>query len=286
MFGFVKPLVPELKVKDSDFYRSVYCGLCRSMSKHTGGISAFTLSYDMTFFALCRMALSDTELSFERIRCKAHPMKKRTVCRDNAELEFAARASGILVYYNCKDDVRDEKGIKRMIAKMLLPYAKRIDKKAALPDISAKTEEYLSKLSLLERENCPRPDEVADVFGRLLGELLSVGYEEATATVAREIGYHTGRWVYLADAVCDYKKDKKENKYNPFIFAFESDEEAEKSLSSDISDILTLELRSLDRAIALIEPPRSDAVMRCITNIVRGGMENSLIMAMRKEAEK
>lgn len=286
MFGFVKPLVPELKVKDSDFYRSVYCGLCRSMSKHTGGISAFTLSYDMTFFALCRMALSDTELSFERIRCKAHPMKKRTVCRDNAELEFAARASGILVYYNCKDDVRDEKGIKRMIAKMLLPYAKQIDKKAALPDISAKTEEYLSKLSLLERENCPRPDEVADVFGRLLGELLSVGYEEATATVAREIGYHTGRWVYLADAVCDYKKDKKENKYNPFIFAFESDEEAEKYLSSDISDILTLELRSLDRAIALIEPPRSDAVMRCITNIVRGGMENSLIMAMRKEAEK
>ena len=286
MFGFVKPLVPELKVKDSDFYRSVYCGLCRSMSKHTGGISAFTLSYDMTFFALCRMALSDTELSFERIRCKAHPMKKRTVCRDNAELEFAARASGILVYYNCKDDVRDEKGIKRMIAKMLLPYAKRIDKKAALPVISAKTEEYLSKLSLLERENCPRPDEVADVFGRLLGELLSVGYEEATATVAREIGYHTGRWVYLADAVCDYKKDKKENKYNPFIFAFESDEEAEKYLSSDISDILTLELRSLDRAIALIEPPRSDAVMRCITNIVRGGMENSLIMAMRKEAEK
>lgn len=286
MFGFVKPLVPELKVKDSDFYRSVYCGLCRSMSKHTGGISAFTLSYDMTFFALCRMALSDTELSFERIRCKAHPMKKRTVCRDNAELEFAARASGILVYYNCKDDVRDEKGIKRMIAKMLLPYAKQIDKKAALPDISAKTEEYLSKLSLLERESCPRPDEVADVFGRLLGELLSVGYEEATATVAREIGYHTGRWVYLADAVCDYKKDKKENKYNPFIFAFESDEEAEKYLSSDISDILTLELRSLDRAIALIEPPRSDAVMRCITNIVRGGMENSLIMAMRKEAEK
>lgn len=286
MFGFVKPLVPELKVKDSDFYRSVYCGLCRSMSKHTGGISAFTLSYDMTFFALCRMALSDTELSFERIRCKAHPMKKRTVCRDNAELEFAARASGILVYYNCKDDVRDEKGIKRMIAKILLPYAKRIDKKAALPDISAKTEEYLSKLSLLERENCPRPDEVADVFGRLLGELLSVGYEEATATVAREIGYHTGRWVYLADAVCDYKKDKKENKYNPFIFAFESDEEAEKYLSSDISDILTLELRSLDRAIALIDPPRSDAVMRCITNIVRGGMENSLITAMRKEAEK
>ncbi len=286
MFGFVKPLVPELKVKDSDFYRSVYCGLCRSMSKHTGGISAFTLSYDMTFFALCRMALSDTDVSFERIRCKAHPTKKQTVLCDNAELEYAARVSGVLVYYNCKDDLRDEKGIRRAGAKMLLPYARRINKKAALPDISAKTEEYLLRLSSLEKENCPRPDEAADVFGELLGELLSFGYEGAKAAVAREIGYHTGRWVYLADAVCDYKKDIKNHRYNPFIFAFESAEEAEKYLSSDISDILTLELRALYRATALIDPPETEAIMRCITNIVRGGMENSLVTAMRKEAEK
>ena len=286
MFGFVKPLVPELKVKDSDFYRSVYCGLCRSMSKHTGGISAFTLSYDMTFFALCRMALSDTDVSFERIRCKAHPTKKRTVLCDNAELEYAARVSGVLVYYNCKDDLRDEKGIRRAGAKMLLPYARRINKKAALPDISAKTEKYLLRLSSLEKENCPRPDEAADVFGELLGELLSFGYEGAKAAVAWEIGYHTGRWVYLADAVCDYKKDIKNHRYNPFIFAFESAEEAEKYLSSDISDILTLELRALYRATALIDPPETEAIMRCITNIVRGGMENSLVTAMRKEAEK
>ena len=286
MFGFVKPLVPELKVKDSDFYKSVYCGLCRSMSRHTGGISTFTLSYDMTFFALCRMALSDTELSFERIRCKAHPMKKRTVCRDNAELEFAARASGVLVYYNCKDNIADEKGLKRTLYKLLLPYARRINKKAALPDISERTEKYLCELSALEKENCPRPDEVADVFGKLLGELIAFGYEGERASVAREIGFHTGRWVYLADAVCDYKKDLKEGKYNPFIFAFETSEAAEKYLSSDVSDILTLELCALDRAIALIDPPKADGIMRCITNIVHGGMENSLITAMRKEAEK
>ena len=213
-------------------------------------------------------------------------MNERTVLCDNAELEYAARVSGVLVYYNCKDDLRDEKGIRRAGAKMLLPYARRINKKAALPDISAKTEEYLLRLSSLEKENCPRPDEAADVFGELLGELLSFGYEGSKAAVAREIGYHTGRWVYLADAVCDYKKDIKNHRYNPFIFAFESAEEAEKYLSSDISDILTLELRALYRATALIDPPETEAIMRCITNIVRGGMENSLVTAMRKEAEK
>ena len=76
------------------------------------------------------------------------------------------------------------------------------------------------------------------------------------------------------------------DKYNSCIFAFETSEAAEKYLSSDVSDILTLELCALDRAIALIDPPKADGIMRCITNIVHGGMENSLITAMRKEAEK
>ena len=29
MFGYVTPLVDELKVKEHIFYKSVYCGLCR-----------------------------------------------------------------------------------------------------------------------------------------------------------------------------------------------------------------------------------------------------------------
>ncbi len=256
------------------------------MKKHTGDISAFTLSYDMTFFALCRMALSDTDISLKRIRCKAHPLRRRTVCCDNPELEYTARVSGVLVYYNCRDDIRDEKGAKRMLAKAFLPYARRMNKKAALPEISAKTEKYISELSALEDERCPSPDMVADKFGRLLSELLSFGYKGTKAEIAKEIGYHTGRWVYLADAVCDYRKDVKENRYNPFICAFDSADEAEKYLSSDISDILTLELCALDRAIALAETPKHEELMRCIMNIIHGGMENSLILMMRKEAEK
>lgn len=82
------------------------------------------------------------------------------------------------------------------------------------------------------------------------------------------------------------QKYVKENKYNPFIYAFDSADKAKKYLSSDISDILTLELCSLDRAIALIDKPKHEELMRCIMNIIHGGMENSLILMMRKEAEK
>ena len=31
MFGFVRPYKDELKVKDYELFRSVYCGLCHSL---------------------------------------------------------------------------------------------------------------------------------------------------------------------------------------------------------------------------------------------------------------
>ena len=31
MFGYVKPLSDELLVKEHNFYRATYCGICRAM---------------------------------------------------------------------------------------------------------------------------------------------------------------------------------------------------------------------------------------------------------------
>ena len=45
MFGYVKPYVPELKVKENEFYRATYCGLCRALGRKSRFLS-FTLSYD------------------------------------------------------------------------------------------------------------------------------------------------------------------------------------------------------------------------------------------------
>ena len=36
MFGYVKPVVGELLVKEHEFYKATYCGICRAMKKHTG----------------------------------------------------------------------------------------------------------------------------------------------------------------------------------------------------------------------------------------------------------
>ena len=57
MFGYVKPNIPELKVKDNELYKATYCGLCRAMGKCTGCASRFTLSYDFAFAAVLRLAV-------------------------------------------------------------------------------------------------------------------------------------------------------------------------------------------------------------------------------------
>ena len=45
MFGYVKPVADELLVKEHNFYRATYCGICRAMQKHTGRLCALSLTY-------------------------------------------------------------------------------------------------------------------------------------------------------------------------------------------------------------------------------------------------
>ena len=52
MFGYVKTDKPEMKVKEYEAYRGLYCSLCKAMGKHFGVFSRLTLSYDITFLVL------------------------------------------------------------------------------------------------------------------------------------------------------------------------------------------------------------------------------------------
>ena len=52
MFGYVRPLRDELKCRDFDLYRAVYCGLCAAMRRRYGWLAPMFLNYDFTFLAL------------------------------------------------------------------------------------------------------------------------------------------------------------------------------------------------------------------------------------------
>ncbi|RGC58099.1 hypothetical protein DXA92_06340 [Agathobaculum butyriciproducens] len=52
MFGFIRPVKAELRVKEADRFQQVYCGLCHAIRAEYGRFYTLFLSYDMTFFAL------------------------------------------------------------------------------------------------------------------------------------------------------------------------------------------------------------------------------------------
>ncbi|NLT39458.1 MAG: hypothetical protein GXX89_03220, partial [Clostridiales bacterium] len=58
MFGYVRPLKGELKVREYEMYQAAYCGLCAAMKRRYGGISTLLLNYDLTFLAVLLLSLS------------------------------------------------------------------------------------------------------------------------------------------------------------------------------------------------------------------------------------
>ena len=125
MFGYVKPVVSEMLVREHEFYKATYCGICRAMKNHTGVLSNVTLSYDSVFLALIRMLyIPDEEFKAEKKRCIAHPAKKRPMLKENSAIEYTAKAFAVLTYFKIKDDLADEDGIKK------IGYKKKLHEKA------------------------------------------------------------------------------------------------------------------------------------------------------------
>jgi hypothetical protein len=58
MFGYIRPVQSELKVKDAELYKALYCGLCRVMKKEVSSVLPLSISYDYVLLAAVRAGLS------------------------------------------------------------------------------------------------------------------------------------------------------------------------------------------------------------------------------------
>ena len=243
-----------------------------------------TLSYDMVFFALVRGALAGDRYVLRKKRCAFHPLKKRVMMTGSPSLEYAAYINSILVYYKLLDDVSDERGIKRAASRVLSGAAAKIKKKArGLSSLEEKIKEGLSQLADMERARTGSPDEAAEAFGRVMAECLSYGLPERQARIAYEAGRHTGRAVYLADAACDFRKDRKSGSYNPFVIAFNGKmgEDGERL----IKDAVLMELASLERVLRLIDYTDFDLTRECVMNVAVFGIKNAFFSEFEKEKQ-
>lgn len=220
MFGYIKTDKAELRMKEYELYKAVYCTLCRESGRRYGFLARMTLSYDFTFLALLAMAQADEEPCAKKGRCVVNPAKKCSyICGGSMEaFGLSSAASVILLYYKLQDNKADEKGLKWIGYAVLSALAKGAHKKAArdYPQIEALAAEYYAAQTQAEKENEILLDAASEPTAEMLGKLCCLTGPESNARVLQRMGYCLGKWIYLMDAAEDYEEDKKKGRFNPF----------------------------------------------------------------------
>lgn len=217
MFGYVKPYRPSLVAGDYEFYRAVYCGVCRSMKRLTGPLTSFSLSYDFVFLALVRLLCGENHVRIVPRRCIAHPLRRRPMLTDSAAVDYAARVSAILIYYKLLDDKRDKRFLGKLPPAAALSVFSRARRRAALPELDERIAAHLAALSEAEKQGVASVDIPAGIFGELLGDIFAYDAPQEHARALWELGNTVGRFVYAADAAEDFEDDLRSGNYNPYV---------------------------------------------------------------------
>ena len=272
MFGYIRTDVPQMRVRENEYYRAVYCGLCRAQGKCTGQCSRFTLNYDITFLALLRIALETESVEIKRGRCIAHPLKKRAYVAFCEPLAYCAYASAILTHGKVADDINDERGLKKLKALAATPLTGRMRKKALkkYSELDKKVFEGLKKLSEIEKRREASVDIPADAFGDILADIVSYGLPKKEEKIMREFGKHVGRWIYMIDAADDISEDLKAKRFNAFacLYGGEIPEDEKESIVNS----LRLELLGAEPAFDLIDFKEHKDIEAIVANILYRGM--------------
>lgn len=277
MLGYIRAHGPELRMRDYDRYRSLYCGLCRHMGKCTGQCSRLSLSYDFVFLAALRIALLEEKLQTKPRRCLLHPFQKRNTVVDCETLKYCAHASALLTYHKCKDDLSDEHGFKKIRARAALIFFHGGYKKAKkrYPELDATIARSLSRLAAYEKDDTapPSADAPALLFADLMAAVFSEGLEGTNARIASAVGKAIGHWIYLSDAADDFLKDQKEKSFNPYLRLFGDfpTEEDWNAVRLGQKKLLT----DAERAFLLIDTFPEEEIREILCNILYLGLPNT-----------
>lgn len=282
MFGYVKIYKPELKVKDYEIYKGIYCSLCKQIGRDYGQLARLTLNYDFTMLALARLAFAEECCCFKDSRCSFNPTKKCQQCvQGGDELSFAAAAAMVMVYYKLCDDINDSSFFKGLIKRVLRPFFSLKRKKARKKFPQA--DEIISSAMLEQAEVEKRSDAGIDASAHpsavAMGRLLAFGLDGEKAEKQNRFGYLIGRWVYLTDAFDDMYDDKKTSSYNVFNNIGKSEKEAEEYAEG----VLNMTAAQLMRELDSLQPARFGDILE---NIVVDGMYNTVQLIKKERANE
>ncbi len=273
MFGYIRVLEGELKIKEYNHYKEAYCRLCRNIGAFSQAARLF-LSYDMTFFSLLldEFDYADNAGEIDKLpKCHKLSGHCKKACTDEV-YHFLAAANIMLVYEKMLDDIKDKD--KRV------PFVKAIISKAykravsTFPETGEGLHTAMEKYYLLE-DNKADAFTLAEAFGNALSSIILTAdfvTDNDIRQIYEKIFHCIGATVYLIDAIDDIGKDKKSGNYNPIV-QFGENLESVRCKTMDY-------LHEAGQLVELLSYRKSDPIIR---NIIYYGMPYQLNKAVNKE---
>lgn len=280
MFGYIRIAKPELRVKEYEMYKAVYCSLCKKLGKDYGFITRFALNYDFTFTALLELSLKEGFEDTERKVCVCNPFKRCTYCKNEEPFALSSAALIILGYYKFLDDINDETGFKKTISYVLSKLFLGAYKKARekYPQIDNVAREYINAQNLAEKDaNCSL-DDAAKPSSEMLSELLPLcAKEEHDKKALSYLGVLLGRYIYLLDCLVDREKDIKKGSFNPIKNM------GEKEATEKIKGQLYIIINEAEKTFELLNIKRFKNILG---NIIYVGLEDTMLNEIKRLEKK
>jgi hypothetical protein len=217
--------------------------------------------------------LTATKVEFVKKRCVRHPIKKINTVELNPQMEYSAYVGAQLAWGKIIDNINDEKGTKRLAAKVCKTLFSKMDMKSfdEIPSMADFISQKLQLISEIEEARTPSIDAPAEVMGDMMAGLMSFELEGEKKLIAEKIGKRIGRWIYIVDALDDYDSDRKSGSYNPFVELYSGKDFTDDDLIS-ISKMLEAELALAFSALELLDDDGDKNRSEIIKNILCLGM--------------
>ncbi len=220
MFGYVLPARCELKVRDFETYRAVYCGVCKQLGKSYGVFSRFLLNYDLVLVGLVADALTGEAGRCCVEGCFANPLARHHTLHGTEGLKLASDGLVMLSWHKLRDNLDDERLGKRFLYTLARPFLGHMYKKAAAkkPQLAQLMAQQMARQAQLEAEGCDNIDAICEPTALMCAAIFAeAAQSEDQRRILHRLGLFAGQIVYLLDAAEDYADDAKKGRYNVFL---------------------------------------------------------------------
>lgn len=283
MFGYIKPFKPEMKIKEFDTYKAIYCGLCKKLGERYGFFSRMTLSYDFTFLALISLALNEETRGFRNEKCMVNPFKKKPCLCPCDDLNFVSSSAMVMFYYKLKDNYQDGSFKDKFLSSICMPFAnsarKKVIKEYSVLDTLFL--ECMTQQKKIEDENTISVDLSAQPTANALAGVFEILSEDKSQKqVLNRLGYFTGRYVYFMDALDDLEDDIKSKNFNVFYNKFKAEQIYDIDIIKNYAkETINLTVAQIANCYELLNIHRYKEIL---DNIIYLGLHSSLNTVLNK----